>query len=113
MQMMYVMAFLVTLFVVTLGQGRDSSETFAMDSAAVAGQMAAWHGTAHRHCSANPCDGGLLDVAPLLQPMLRDAPAFAASRFVTRVDNVNGILVTYMPSQAASRGSATFGGVSA
>src|SRR5690606_17139442 len=47
------------------------------------------------------------------QPMLRDAPAFAASRFVTRVDNVNGILVTYMPSQAASRGSATFGGVSA
>lgn len=113
MQMMYVMAFLVALFVLALSQGRDSAESAAQDSAAVAGHMAAWHGAAHRHCSSTLCAGGLLDVRPLLPPMLRNAPAFSDGRFVTRIDNVNGLAVTYMSAGYATRGSVTFGGVSA
>jgi len=113
MQMMYVMAFLVTLIVLSLSVGRDAAAVVEEDSKAVAGHMATWHGTAQKHCAANACAGGILDVRPRLQPMLRNAPAFAQTRFVTRVDNVNRMVVTYMDSAFAARGSVAYGGVAA
>lgn len=117
MQMMYVVSFLTMLFVLLLTQGRNDAQAVQDDSAAVASAMILWHSVAAKECAAHSCPGGIVDVFSNLPPAVQAGPAFAATgsapRFISRYDNVNGTLVTYMPAGSAVRGSVSFGTVNA
>lgn len=111
MQLMYVMAFLVTLIIMISTQGRDTAQMVSDDSRAVAEHMAMWHSAAIKHCVETVCSGGIVNPTPKLPPLVRAGPAFAGGNYVARYDNMNNRMVTYMASEGANRGTATFGRV--
>lgn len=111
MQIMYVLTFLVTLFIITLTQGRDDARMVNDDSAIAAEHMVIWHTYATKACVAVPCARGEVDVVGKLPPQLADGPAFTPNRFSSRYDAANNQLVTYMPSSSAAKGTVTFGTV--
>jgi len=114
MQIMYVVSFLLMLFVLILTQARDDAAVVENDSTAVAASMILWHTEATHECNDHACAGGVVDVYSRLPPMVKAGPAFASSptspKFITRYDNVNNTLVTYMAT-SASRASVSFGTV--
>lgn len=115
MQIMYVVSFLLMLFVLLLTQARDDAALVENDSTAIAQAMVLWHSVATKECADTPCPGGIVDVFNNLPPAVKAGPAFASSptapRFISRYDNVNGTLVTYMPAASAVRSSVSFGTV--
>lgn len=118
MQMMYIVSFLTMLFVLLLTQGRNDAEMVENDSTAVASAMILWHSAATKKCAAAPCPGGIVDVFSSLPPAVQAGPAFATTatspKYISRYDNVNKVLVTYMPSSSAAiRASVSFGTVNA
>ena len=113
MQIAYIMAFLVTLFVVTLTQGRDTAEMVDNDAGAAAQHMAMWHAAATRLCAETACAGGVVNAVARLPPQVAAGSAFASGNFISRYDNVNNRIVTYMRSPGAGRGTATYGRVAA
>lgn len=110
MQIMYVLAFLVSIIVFVSTQGRDTAQMVADDARAVATHMATWHRAATEACLA-ACGPGPVSVTARLPAQVAAGTAFSASRFVSRYDNASKLLVTYMSPGFATRGTVTFGSV--